>query len=149
MKDLKFHLSELVNLRDNITLREKELHSSILELNKVKKKIINFLNDHKNANKDVVIYLPHETFENIKTHSISIKTNFNWKGITLDILKKSDEEITTLMIYEKAKLIYPVELADRVKSVHGFSAALAYLKKEQKILQSKKDKKFFYKFKKK
>ena len=144
MGDLKFKLSELVALRDGINAREEELKKSFIQLIQVKKTVKRILDEQKNASKDVVIYLPKDSFENIKINSASVKSKFNWKKIVMEILKNSNEALTTQMIYEKGKIKYPLELADKNKSIHGFSAALAYLKKEKRVTQIKKDKKFCY-----
>jgi len=149
MGDIKFKLSELVSLRDSINSREEELKNSLNQLNQVKKTIKKILGDEKNSSKDVIIYLPKDSFENIKINSISLKSNFNWKKVVIEILKNSKDALTTLMIYEKAKIKYPLELSDKIKSIHGFSAALAYLRKDKKVEQIKNGKKFFYELQKK
>ena len=144
MSDLKFKLRDLVKLRDGIQTRELELKKSLIQLDEAKKNINRILSEHKNGNNDVIIYMPKITFENIKIHSESVKNNFNWKKVSLETLKASAEDLTTQMLYEKAKIKYPLELSDKIKSIHGFSAALSYLKNEKKVIQIKNSNKYFY-----
>jgi Mor family transcriptional regulator len=144
MGDLKFNLSELILLRDSIQSRESELNESLVQINQAKKQINKILADVKNQGKDVVIYLPKETFEYLKNSSESIKSKFNWKSTVLEIIKNSNVDLTTLMIYEKTKIRYPLELSDKKKSIHGISSALSYLRRDGKIEQIKKENKFFY-----
>ena len=143
MDDLKFKLSELVALRDSMNIRELELENSLKEIRISKKKIINILSEYK-GNKDFLIILSKDVFDNIKLQSKTSKRNFGWKKVALEIIKNSDSALTTYMIYEKAKIKYPIELADRAKGIHGFSAALSYLINEKKIEKQEIEKKIYY-----
>ncbi len=143
MAEFKFKLSELVALRDNMNIRELELENSLKELRISKKKIVSILSEYK-GNKDFLIILSKDIFDNLKLHSASTKRNFGWKKVAMQIIKNSNSPLTTSMIYEKAKIQFPIELADRVKAIHGFSAAISYLINERKIEKQNDEKKAYY-----
>lgn len=144
MNDLTFKLNELISLRDSINVREQELENSLTDLRIAKRKINGILSEHR-GDKNLVIILSNDVFNNIKSHRSSTKRNFSWKKVAIDVIKNSNSSLTTSMIYEKAKIKFPIELADRVKGIHGFSAALSYLIAEKKITKSENEKKTYYK----
>ena len=137
-------MSELIQLQDGLKLRELEISEAMEQILFAKTTINQIIKEHSDEKTNVTIYLPKGTFDDLKINSLILKNNFNWKKVALEILNISEEPLTTLMLYQKAKIKYPLELADRSKSVKGFSAALYYLKFEGKILQIRKDKKNFY-----
>jgi hypothetical protein len=147
MSDIKFKLSELVLLRDDIANREKDLKAS-LELLAQSKRRLNDILKKVQGSGNVPVILPKSTFDELSNHSKKVNANFNWKKIALNILKDSNDALTTVILYEKAKIKYPLELRDKVKSIHGFSSALSYLKNNALIEQKKVGNKFFYNIKK-
>ena len=143
MNTIKFKISELVRLRDNILKREQELANSVIKLEESKKNINKILKNS-NDNLDSTVFLDISFLEDIKLNSMTISAGFNWKKVAVEILTKSAYELPTKSIYDFAKLIYPVELADEKKSIHGFSSALSNLLKNKEIIQSKSGSKFYY-----
>lgn len=141
---LKFKISELIKLKDGIKERELEINEAMTQILVAKKTISQIIRDHSDENKDITVYLPKETFDKIKLNTQNDKNKFNWKKVALEILKISKEPLSTSMLYERAKIKYPLELADKFKAIRGFSAALYYLKAEGKIGQIKNNRKNFY-----
>jgi hypothetical protein len=147
MNTQKFNISDLVLLRDNISKREIELAQSAKKLEEAKKNINRILKET-NGDSNTTVFLDISFFEDIKLNSLSLKSRFNWKGISEKILSEAKVAHTTKMIYDQAKLRYPVELADEKKSIHGFSSALSNLLKNNKIIQEKSGNKCYYSIKK-
>lgn len=147
MSDVKMELKDLVNIKDSLKKKEECCKIVLKNIAKAKIKINALLKEH-SGNSNVIIYLPSNTFENLRQVAGNGKQNFNWKKIAYEIINKNQEKMSTLMIYEKARLLHPIELSDRSKSIHGFSAALSLLKKEKKIIAEIIDEKHFYTIKK-
>jgi hypothetical protein len=141
---LKFKVKELVLLRDGINDRELELKSSLVNLAIAKKGINKILSEFPSSNKDGIIILPRDIFEKIKLNSNKLRIKFNWKKVALEIIRNGDSFISTADLYSKAKIKYPIELADKEKCIRGFSSALQYLLSEKKITRTMKNSKHLY-----
>ena len=141
---IKFKVNELVKFRDGIANREIDLKASLNNLRIAKKNINSILAEFPPDNKNGVIFLPKDIFETIRINSVNITTSFNWKKVSLEIIQNADDFLPTSELYSKAKIKYPIELANKEKAIRSFSAALQYLLAEKKIIRIIKDKKHLY-----
>lgn len=142
---LKFNVSELVKYRDGINLRELEMKESLVELAVSKKEINKILSGIPNSDiKNGFVMLPKDLYEKVEMNSGCLKNNFNWKKVAMEVMQNAGGLVSTSDIYKKAKIKYPIELADKVKGIRGFSAALQYLLAKNKIIKIIKDKSHLY-----
>jgi virulence-associated protein VapD len=139
---IHFKVGELKSMKDSLENRLAEIKNYFEQIDNAVNTISKILEKHGVENNDTSIILPRKLFNQFAISNV--KTKFNWKKIAFENLKIHDDFLTTEEIYERTKLVHPIELVNRRKSIQNFSAALNYLKSEGKIMQIKKNNKFLY-----
>lgn len=137
----RFTFEDLVRIKDLLSKKENELIKQLEQVQFQLKEINTILALNKNRDETFGVFLPKNFFvlkstsENISGSSKS----FNWKSVALQILKDHKGLMTTDMIYEKARILYPSELTWRANAIRNFSSALYYLAGNGKVLRYKEN----------
>lgn len=127
-----FRLSEVIKLVDGLDSREKELSTVLKNIATTRKHLRSILKNY-TGNEDALVILPQEVFKDLHSASSNKKTLFNWKQVCIEVISNSNGFLSTDDIYVRAKIIYPIELMDKRRSITNFSSALHYLKSENKV----------------
>lgn len=129
MKMVEFTYSELLSIRDSLNKNVKELkgevsllEDAIIQLNKI-------LGKRQGAE---IIALPEEIL-NLSSNKSNRKVRLEWKKIVYDTIRKSDNFLSTKMIFAKIRVSRPFQLNDERYSIKCISSSLVNLCSEGKV----------------
>jgi|GEM_PF-5740143 len=134
-----YRYEDLLRLLDNLQKSEGEIEVQLFNIRRQIKGIESVLSQSKNRDETFGVYLPKRFFDIPVTNTVKggSKKVFNWKSVALEIINSSESLMTTEMVYERARVLYPLELTKRIEAIRNFSSALYYLNSSGKILRFK------------
>lgn len=137
----RYTFEDLLRIKDVLTKRERDLMAEIEQIRFQLKNVDSALALNKHRDETLGVFFPTNFFEiRQKKELLSGSTKrVNWKSIATSIIKSHNGLMTTQMIYENARIIYPSDLNNRIYSIRNFSSALHYLCSEGKLLRFKED----------
>ncbi|GGA89364.1 hypothetical protein [Puia dinghuensis] len=130
MKMVEYTLDELRTVKSSIENYLKELRKETHSVENTIRELSQILNNKRNLHSTII--LPEE-FLMIKEAIIGDKLSIEWKKLTYEIVKRSDRFLTSVMIYEKARIYHPHQIKDRRYAIKCISSSLVSLVSEGKI----------------
>jgi hypothetical protein len=136
----RYTFEDLLRISDLLGKKERDLDKQQIQVRFQIKYVNEILGMNNKRDETFAVLLPKRFFE-IKFENeskIESTKKFNWKKVALKFIVEYKGLVTTDMVYERARIMYPSELSNRQAAIRNFSSALYYLTfKDGKLIRFK------------